>query len=422
MSNKSKPLPRPLFDTLNRLDQESDSGLNDYLLTLAIPEAIQEYALTSEFLRSYSGSSDTFNAYRREVERFLQCAWLLIEKPIKLIDRNDIRDYLLLIQNPPKNWIATKNVARFIIKNGRRIPNSEWRPFVVRISKVLHKEGKRPDKAQYQLTNKSVQALFAGLSTYFTFLQQEGYLEVNPVQLIRQKSRFIQKVQSQKVTRKLSNLQWHVVIETIENLANQDAFYERHLFLISIFYLLGLRISEVSETPGRIPKMGDFNPDKNDRWWFTTVGKGNKVRDVAVPNAMLEALKRYRISRGLTPLPGRSEISPLIHKEKGKGGIGTRQVRKLIQICFDRAISQLRLAGKEDEAQDLNFATVHWLRHTAISADVEHRPREHVRDDAGHENAMITDRYIDTDRISRHESAKLKPLKPLLEDNLEKEC
>jgi len=74
----------------------------------------------------------------------------------------------------------------------------------------------------------------------------------------------------------------------------------------------------------------------------------------------------------------------------------------------------LQKAGQEDEAQDLATATVHWLRHTAISADVEHRPREHVRDDAGHENASITDRYIDTDRAARHESAKHKTLNTLL--------
>ena len=41
----------------------------------------------------------------------------------------------------------------------------------------------------------------------------------------------------------------------------------------------------------------------------------------------------------------------------------------------------------DDEAQDLDSATVHWLRHTAISVDVAQRPREHIRDDAGHENA-----------------------------------
>ncbi len=54
---------------------------------------------------------------------------------------------------------------------------------------------------------------------------------------------------------------------------------------------------------------------------------------------------------------------------------------------------------------------MHWLRHTAISADIEHRPREHVRDDVGHESSTITDRYIDIDRIARHNSAKNKQLK-----------
>ena len=40
-----------------------------------------------------------------------------------------------------------------------------------------------------------------------------------------------------------------------------------------------------------------------------------------------------------------------------------------------------------------NEATVHWLRHTGIFEDVKSRPREHVRDDAGHSSGAITDRY-----------------------------
>lgn len=416
MSNAAKNGPKPLFDTIETVDEPPNPEVINYLKALNIDHVEKEYELTREFLRSYAGSADTFNSYRREVERFLQWSWVLLKKPLKEINRNDIRLFLEFIQDPPLNWIATQNASRFIDANGLRVINPAWRPFVVRISKAQHKEGKKPDKQAYQLTNKSVQALFAGLSTYFTFLQQEGYLEINPVQLVRQKSRFLQRQQSQTVTRRLSNLQWKFVIETIEFLAAKEPFYERHLFLISIFYLLGLRISEVSDTPGRTPKMGDFAPDKHDRWWFTTVGKGNKVRDVAVPDAMIDALKRYRISRGLIPLPSRGENTPLLHKERGRGGLGTRQVRNLIQVCFDQAIDHLRRAGKEDEAQDLAVATVHWLRHTAISADVEHRPREHVRDDAGHENATITDRYIDTDRIARHESAKFKLLKPSQED------
>jgi hypothetical protein len=82
-----------------------------------------------------------------------------------------------------------------------------------------------------------------------------------------------------------------------------------------------------------------------------------------------------------------------------------------VQLCFDGAVAELERLGKSDEAQDLASATVHWLRHTAISADVEERPREHVRDDVGHGSSVTTDRYIDIDRAERHASAKRKKLK-----------
>ena len=417
-----KPLPKPLFDTLENNKHESLlTCISQYLAalakssTLTIQTLKTEYQLTREFLISYSGSPDTYTAYRREVERLLQWAWLIAKKPIKILDRNDIRSYFEFASQPPITWIATKTIARFTNKKGERVHNPNWRPFSARITKVQHKQGQTPDKNNYLLTSSSLHALFASVSTYFTFLQQENYLEINPVQLVRQKSRFLQKRQSIKVTRKLSQLQWDCVINSIETLANQEPGYERHLFLISSFYLLGLRISELADTPGRIPKMSDFSPDKHGRWWFTTVGKGNKQRDVAVPDSMIDVLKRYRSSLSLSPLPSRGEQTPLIHKQRGKGGLGPRQVRNLVQDCFDRAILNLKKSEKDDEAEDLAAATVHWLRHTCISADIEHRPREHVRDDAGHENANITERYIDTDRAARHQSAKNKPLKPPIE-------
>lgn len=404
--------PRALFDTVASLGEPAPSCVSGYLVQLAIPDAPEEYRLSQEFLASYAGSQDTFNAYRKEIERLLQWSWIVAKKPIKTIDRNDVRRYIEFASNPPADWLSDKSVARFIDKNGERLHNTEWRPFVIRIGKSQRKEGLTTQNAEYRLTNPSMRALFAGLSTFFTFLQQESYLEVNPVQLIRQKGRFLQKQQTQKVTRKLSDVQWRYTIDTIARLASEDPLYERHLFMMSAFYLLGLRISELAETPGRIPCMGDFAPDKQSRWWFTTVGKGNKIRDIAVPDTMLNALKRYRQSLDLSPLPARGEPTPLLNKLRGRSGLGTRQIRNLVQFCFDQAVLELRRDSLNDEAHDLTVATVHWLRHTAISADVEHRPREHVRDDAGHENISITDRYIDIDRVARHDSARFKTLKP----------
>lgn len=408
-------IPHPLFDTLENFSENSECILQ-YINSLGVPSAENEYSLCSEFLKSYGNSKDTFTAYRREVERLLQWTWVIAKKPLKEINRNDIRDFLAFVNEPPKQWIATKTVNRFILNElGLRQANPDWRPFVARISKNARRHGKNPIKSAYKLSNKSIEAIFGSLSSLFTFLQQENYIEANPVSLIRQKKGYIQRQQVRKVTRKLSRLQWHHVISSAEAMAEENPQHERTLFLMSSFYLLGVRISELAYGEERIATMGNFAPDKQGLWWFTTVGKGNKVRDIAVPDELMVALKRYRECLDLPPLPNRQEPTPLFPKLKGKDGLGARQIRNIVQEVFDRAISQLQTAGKTDEAEDLATATVHWLRHTSISSDVEFRPREHVRDDVGHENAATMDKYIDTDRVARHQSAQRKKLKPVLD-------
>ena len=108
------------------------------------------------------------------------------------------------------------------------------------------------------------------------------------------------------------------------------------------------------------------------------------------------------------------DVLQLTVDEKGKGAItSTRHVRRLVQLCFDHAIFALRNDGFSTEADSFESATVHWLRHTGISDDINMRgrPIAHVRDDAGHSSSAITDRYNDIDLIERHQSAKNKRLK-----------
>jgi integrase len=127
---------------------------------------------------------------------------------------------------------------------------------------------------------------------------------------------------------------------------------------------------------------------------------------------MLKALKRYREHLNLSPLPNLSDRSPLLPKYKGTGGItSTRHVRLIVQNCFDATYDRMLKDGLEQEADDLKIATVHWLRHTGISEDVKHRPREHVRDDAGHASMATTDRYIESDARERHQTGKYKKVK-----------
>jgi site-specific recombinase XerD len=406
------PIPQALFDTFENLTSNT-ATIDAHLSTLCIDAAEDEFKLCLEFLKSYGNSSDTFTAYRREIERFLHWAWLVSKRPLKEISRDEIRDYLQFVNNPPKSWIATSNVDRYVNdSSGLRKPNPNWRPFVVRISKISRRNGKQPDKSNYQLGNKSIEAIFAALSSLFTFLQQENYLEINPVSLVRQKKGYTQRQQVRKVTRKLSRLQWIHVISAAEEMAKESRLHERTYFLMSAFYLLGVRISELAYAPGRMATMGNFAPDKSGLWWFRTIGKGNKVRDIAVPDELLNTLKRYRVSLDMPPLPSREEPTPLLSKLKGKEGLGSRQIRNVVQSVFDRAINELLRHGKKDEAEDLATATVHWLRHTAISSDIESRSREHIRDEVGHAISGTMGKYIDIDRAAQHQSAQHKMLKP----------
>jgi site-specific recombinase XerD len=364
------------------------------------------------FLKSYRGSQGTFNSYRREIERLIHWAALIANKPLKELKRDDIEAFIAFCQNPPLTWIGTKKPPRFILKGGLRVPNPEWRPFVATVSKIGHRKGEMPNVKDFELSQGALKEVFAILGSFFNYMIQEEYAFMNPVALIRQKSKFIRKQQGKPKIRRLTDLQWQYVIQTARCLAEENAeTHQRTLFIMSALYAMYLRISELVSSERWTPKMNDFARDADGNWWFTTVGKGNKERQIAVSDSMLEALKHWRTHLNLTPLPSPADNAPLLPKTKGKGPItSTNYVRRIVQTCFDTAIAHLQKDNLSEEADSLMEATVHWLRHTGISDDVKRRPREHVRDDAGHSSSAITDKYIDIELRARHQSAKQKPI------------
>ncbi|PNT85870.1 tyrosine-type recombinase/integrase [Coxiella burnetii] len=401
-----KTVPLALFDSI-----ENITAGNDYSYLKGIYD-LDDIKIATKFLKSYKGSQGTFNSYRREIERLIHWCALITNKSLKALKRDDIENFIYFCKKPPKTWIGETKPPRFIIKDGVRIPNPKWRPFIVKLSKIERRKGMDLDKNNFELSHGSLRESFAILSSFFNYLLQEEYVDVNPVALIRQKSQFIRKTQGQPKIRRLSELQWQYVIKSAKSLAEQDPdIYERTLFIMSALYSMYLRISELAATERWEPRMNHFHRDGDGSWWFITVGKGNKERQIAVSNAMLKALKRWRKHLGLTSLPSPADQSPLLPKNKGRGPIkSTNYIRNIVQYCFDRAIDQLDQDGFSEEAEALNEATVHWLRHTGISDDVKIRPHEHVRDDAGHSSSAITDRYIDIELRERHQSARKKTI------------
>ena len=119
----------------------------------------------------------------------------------------------------------------------------------------------------------------------------------------------------------------------------------------------------------------------------------------------LDYLKRYRIIRGLTPLPRPDDPEPIIHKLRGQGGMTVRQLRRLVQQSFDLAEESLFKDGFTEDAEQLKAATAHWLRHTGATHDAQTRPLKHLSEDLGHSKIATTDQiYIQTNVKERAKS------------------
>ncbi len=415
--NPKHTSPAAIIDNLNHIENpfRQKHFPTDTYLSAKISGTETDLEFTLKFLYSYNGSAATFNSYRREIERLLQWSWRIEQASVLTLKREHIEDFIRFCLNPPKAWIGKKNVARFKVIKGTRLPNAEWCPFVVSVTKSEHRNNKSAEADQFCPSQAAIRATFTALSSFYEYLIQENLVESNPVALIKQKSKFVRKDQLKPIVRRISTLQWDYVVETAELMASEDpAEHERTLFIMNCLFAMYLRISELVADERSAPVMSHFRKDQDNNWWFDVTGKGNKNRSITVCDDMLKALKRYRKHLGLSALPNINEQIPLISKTKGKGSItSTRQIRSIVQRCFDTTYERMKADGLKNDAIELKAATVHWLRHTGISEDVKFRPREHVRDDAGHSSMATTDRYIDSDLRERHESGRKKRIKDI---------
>ena len=130
------------------------------------------------------------------------------------------------------------------------------------------------------------------------------------------------------------------------------------------------------------------------------------MRDVSVPSALSSYIDRYQKYRAsISSTFGVN--STLVAKNRGVGGMTSRQLRRIVQEAFDLAYDKMIAEGFSAEAKALREATTHWLRHTGASQDIATRPLKHMADDLGHASMGTTDQvYIQSDMKERARSGK----------------
>ncbi|MCC8391513.1 tyrosine-type recombinase/integrase [Paraburkholderia sp. MMS20-SJTR3] len=334
------------------------------------------------WLSNYADTKTTSDNYRKEAERLLLWAVVQLGKPLSSLTHEDLLLFKAFIADP-------QPAARWVSASGGKFARGDerWRPFNGPLSPASQR-----------------QALII-LNAMFTWLVNAGYLRGNPMALLRQRA----KRSAPRVTRYLSVSLWDEVKLFVEQLPRdtdaQRAYYARCRWLSTLFYLQGMRISEVAGG-----QMGQFfrrlGADGQDQWWLETLGKGDKERIVPVSGELIQELRSYRTMNGLPALPSRSEDTPLVLPFKGRNRCLSRSaIHDAIKGIFAGAATWLRARGPQfaDRADELERASAHWLRHTAGSHQADGGvDLRTIRDNLGHVSLNTTSLYLHTEDDTRH--------------------
>lgn len=351
-------------------------------------------------------SVHTYERFRTEIERFLLWAFLEKQKPIDELRKSDLLDYADFCWKPPVSWIGSSNQQRFKPGNGYFQPNELWRPYKIQAAKS--QRSVIIDKKKYRPSQQTLTSTFTAVIVFYNYLMAEECCYGNPAQIAKKDCKhFITDTQVKDVKR-LTAAQWQYVLDSAVEMADEDGFYERNLFVVAALKTLFLRISELSERENWSPIMGHFWQDDDENWWLKIFGKGRKLRDTTVPPDFLPFLARYRMARGLPGLPLGGENTVLVEKIRGQGGMTARHLRRLVQDTFDHAFEKMKQREGETKAMKLREATTHWLRHTGASMEIERgRALKDLSEDLGHASMATTDTvYVQTENKQRAASGK----------------
>lgn len=190
----------------------------------------------------------------------------------------------------------------------------------------------------------------------------------------------------------LTKAELDAVFAAVESLPRESTVdvkhYHRSRWVINLLYWALLRREEAVTI-----KMGSFQPGP-DGWFLRLVGKGSIAAKIVVPSILLDELKIYRQSLGLSPLPSPGETLPAILSVRSANkGITDQALYLLCKELFKRAASIMEI-NDEAGAARLRMATPHWMRHTGISHYLEAGadPR-YVQAQARHSSLKVTATY-----------------------------
>lgn len=222
------------------------------------------------------------------------------------------------------------------------------------------------DVADAGLGKRSRARLLSGIKAFYRFLMLEGYLEVNPTEVL----------DSPQFDRKLPTVLTIAEVDAMEGAIDlSQPQGVRNLAIIETLYACGLRVSELISL-----QISHIN--FNDRYMIVE-GKGRKERLVPMSQSVVERLNDWMADRtALKIAPGASDIMFLNRR-------GKPMTRQMVFLIIKDAAEG---AGIRKEVSP------HTLRHSFATHLLEGGANlRSIQEMLGHESIATTEMYLHLD-------------------------
>ena len=147
-------------------------------------------------------------------------------------------------------------------------------------------------------------------------------------------------------------------------------------------------------------------------WWLDVVGKGRKLRRIAVSPQAIEALLAYGATLGMPPelqdwprgVPvlrtlGDGAWRPLKANPEKRLSLSNSQIYRSLKAFFSWAADKMSNAHDRDH---LKAASTHWLRHTHATLLLENdEDITVVQENLGHSSVVVTAVYTHANQKAR---------------------
>lgn len=400
---KASPLSRALVPLDELLDQtwplSLQGGSGEYRGELSNGYgATSDIQAVTEWLKIIGlKSANTFDSYRRAVERLFLWAVMVKGKPLSSLAQSDFVDYAAFLRDPPADWCSRTPAMR---------GSKDWRPL------------------RGPMGESNIRQNFIAIGAMFRAWHKTGYLRINTVPEGIVDSKF--KKPKMNVRRSFTNQDLDLIRSTMD--AMPDGMEKRRLrAILLLLQTAGLRRAEaVGLTWGQVHFMRE-GLDVTRTMGVTFDGKGRKQRTVPLHDTTVAALEAHyedrvtlisagrlpevdaSLTRADTPLLSvledrltRTEAGPGMAPQDAPrsgnrtGALSASRLYGLLKAFFKKVAERPELATGH---ADFLKASTHWLRHTFAHQAVKAANGELpvVQALLGHADISTTGIYVKSD-------------------------